>query len=127
MINNTTENVLRTNIVNLREKKNWTQADLAKHIGLENSAISKIESGVRKVSSTELQNFASVFGVSTDYLLGNKSQSSNTRTEKDLKEFLDRNLEQGMTYDHEKLTDEDKERLKIALTQIFWKRHNKSN
>jgi len=28
-----------------------------------------------------------------------------------------------MTYGGEKLTEEDKEKLKIAMTQIFWRRH----
>lgn len=69
---------------------------------------------------------ADYFNVSTDYLLGktNVKASHSEDDEKDLKEFLDQNLEAGMRYDDQEITEEDKERLKITLTQIFWKHHN---
>lgn len=121
MIFKDSDKILKANIINLREKNKITQIELAEKVGLDATIISKIENGTRKVSSSELNKFSNVFSVSTDYLLGNTSSSY--QDELDLKEFLDENLEKGMTYANEELTDEDKEKLKIALTQIFWKHH----
>jgi transcriptional regulator with XRE-family HTH domain len=65
---------------------------------------------------------AKVLGVSVDYLLG-KDDTPEWATEKDtldLEDFLDGNLKVNMAYGGEDLTDEEIERLKIAMTQIFW-------
>ena len=75
-------------------------------------------------SSKKLEELADYFHVSTDYLLG-RNDTPEWATEKDthdLEEFLEQN-EGSMTYGGEKLTEEDKEKLKIAMTQIFWRRH----
>lgn len=75
-------------------------------------------------NSGNLEKVADYFGVSTDYLLG-RNNTPEWATEKDthdLEEFLEQN-EGSMTYGGEKLTEEDKEKLKIAMTQIFWRRH----
>lgn len=75
-------------------------------------------------NSANLEKVADYFGVSTDYLLG-RNDTPEWATEKDthdLEEFLEQN-EGSMTYGGEKLTEEDKEKLKIAMTQIFWRRH----
>lgn len=75
-------------------------------------------------NSANLEKVADYFGVSTDYLLG-RNDTPEWATEKDthdLEEFLEQN-EGSMTYGGEELTEEDKEKLKIAMTQIFWRRH----
>ena len=75
-------------------------------------------------SAKKLEELADYFKVSTDYLLG-RNNTPEWATEKDthdLEEFLEQN-EGSMTYGGEKLTEEDKEKLKIAMTQIFWRRH----
>ncbi|AFI29137.1 MULTISPECIES: helix-turn-helix domain-containing protein [Bacillus] len=59
-------NVIRS----LREKRNLTQKELASRIGLNNSVLSRIESGNRPVNDTEINLFADFFQVTTDYLLG---------------------------------------------------------
>lgn len=83
-----------------------------------------IYSWKNKTPSIEnLQKVADVLGVSTDYLLGKEDKK--TADEKDLQRFLEDNMEHGMTYADHELTDEEKERLKIAMTQIFWKYHDK--
>ncbi|MFC4771918.1 helix-turn-helix domain-containing protein [Enterococcus hermanniensis] len=68
------KNELANRIINLRESKDWTQTELGKKIGLEKSTMNKIENGSRKVTTDELRQLAKVFGVSTDYLLGNTSK-----------------------------------------------------
>ena len=75
-------------------------------------------------SPTSLAKVAAVLGVSVDYLL-DKDDTPEWATEKDthdLQKFLEQN-EGSMTYGGEKLTEEDKEKLQIAMTQIFWRRH----
>lgn len=78
----------------------------------------------KKPTATNLEKLADYFHVSVDYLLGREDEKS-AQDQKDLKKFLDDNLNYGMTYDGENLTEEDKERLKIALTQVFWKYKDK--
>lgn len=117
---------LRNNIINLRESRNLSQSELAKLMGIHNSYISKIESGTRKVSTSELNKLAEIFDVSTDYLLGRKENESSTENQenKDLKKFLEDNLDNGMTFGDGKVTEEDREKLEIALTQIFYRYHD---
>ncbi|EMF0109706.1 helix-turn-helix transcriptional regulator [Enterococcus hirae] len=107
-------------IINLRESKDWTQSELGRKIGLEKSAMNKIESGSRKVSTEELKKLSKVFNVTTDYLLG-INQVPDWADEEDLVELdkmLDSNV--NMAYGGETLTDEEKQRVKDVLTGLFW-------
>jgi transcriptional regulator with XRE-family HTH domain len=61
---------LNERIIDLRESKDLTQTELAKRLSIDKSAMNKIESGTRKVSADELSKLASIFDVTTDYLLG---------------------------------------------------------
>jgi transcriptional regulator with XRE-family HTH domain len=56
-------------IARLREEQGWSQRQLAKWVGLDQSAVSRIEAGRRRVSAQELQRFADTFRVSADALL----------------------------------------------------------
>lgn len=56
-------------IARARERRGLTQAQLAEALGLSQSAISRIESGVRAVDSLELARIAAVLGVSVLELL----------------------------------------------------------
>ena len=60
----------------LRKQKNLTQKQLASLIGVQNSIISFYEVGDRTPSPETLRKIASVFHVSTDYLLGIETQES---------------------------------------------------
>ncbi|WP_195339430.1 helix-turn-helix domain-containing protein [Enterococcus mundtii] len=108
-------------IIDLREKRDWTQSELGRKIGLEKSAMNKIENGTRKVSTEELQKLAEVFNVTTDYLLG-RNQTPDWADENDLIELdklLDSNV--NMAFNGENLTEEEKQRVKDVLTGMFWK------
>lgn len=110
----------------LRLEKHITQSELAKFANVTQQTVGAWERGKASPGADIITKLSNFFNVSTDYLLGqtdNKYKHS-TEDEKDLKEFLDQNLEAGMRYDDQEITEEDKERLKIALTQIFWKHHN---
>lgn len=59
---------------------NLSQEFVAKQIGVSRPAISSIESGKRKVSSSELRKFSEIYGVTTDELLyGKVNRSENTK------------------------------------------------
>lgn len=110
------DNVLRKNIIRLREEREWSQAELARRIKLDNTALNKIEKGTRKVSSTELEDFSRVFDVSTDYLLGNlNSHRENNSGAVDLK-----NDPVVLSYGGKPVSDEDMTIIKAILA-----RHNK--
>lgn len=54
----------------LRESRDWSQAELARRVGVTKSAISTYELGIRTPSADVVRAFAKAFGVSADYLLG---------------------------------------------------------
>ncbi len=54
----------------LRKEKGLTQIQLARRVGVTKSVVSAYETSSRYPSYDILINFASIFGVSTDYLLG---------------------------------------------------------
>lgn len=107
----------------LAKKRGLTLKQVAVKAGLSENAIYRYNQGIEPKLPT-LKALAKVLGVSVDYLLG-EDDTPEWATEKDthdLEEFLEQN-EGSMTYGGEKLTEEDKEKLKIAMTQIFWRRH----
>ena len=56
-------------IARLREQQGWSQRALAKWVGIDQSAVSRIEAGHRRLAADELQRFADVLHVSADDLL----------------------------------------------------------
>ena len=54
----------------LRKSKNMSQEDLAKTVGVSKSSISCYEKGTRTPSVETLIDFMSLFGVTSDYLIG---------------------------------------------------------
>lgn len=93
-------------IINARELIDMNQIDLGREIGLDKSAMSKIESGTRKVSSDELLKICQVLGVSADHLIGN----SNKKIAAELT-----NNDIDFTYNGEIVSDEDMELVRRVL------------
>jgi Zn-dependent peptidase ImmA (M78 family)/transcriptional regulator with XRE-family HTH domain len=56
-------------ISRLREQQGWSQRALATWVGIDQSAVSRIEAGHRRLAADELQRFADVLHVSADDLL----------------------------------------------------------
>lgn len=55
----------------LRIEKDWTQEYVCKQLNISSGALSRYETGMYEPKSLELvKDFADLFGVSTDYLLG---------------------------------------------------------
>jgi transcriptional regulator with XRE-family HTH domain len=58
-------------IKSLRIEKDWTQEYVCKKLNISSGALSRYETGMYEPKSLELvKDFADLFGVSTDYLLG---------------------------------------------------------
>lgn len=74
-------------IRDLREKLNYTQSELAKQLGITRSSVNAWELGISVPSTRYIIELASIFHVSTDYLLGvdhTASVSVEGLTEKDI-------------------------------------------
>lgn len=111
-------------IAKLRASRSWSQPQLAEQMSVSQSTVAMWESGKRKVSAEDLLKLSQIFHVTTDYLLGNNQTPkwANEKDANDLAAFLKDNAG-SMTYKGENLTEDEKEKLEIAMTQIFWKRH----
>lgn len=126
------DDILAKRISYLFERSELTQSEIAFKTGIERTALSKMKSGHRKVSADELNKLAKVFHVTTDYLLGNTNKKDENVSpdwatnddKRDLASFLEYN-NGSMMYQGENLTEEEQEKLEIAMTQIFWKRRKK--
>ncbi len=67
-------------IKRLRQEKNWTQAELAEHLGIRQKQISAYERRTTTPSTEVLIKLAEVFDVSLDYLAFN-IEGENTKVE----------------------------------------------
>ena len=63
-------------IKSLREKTNKTQSELAKQLGITRSSVNAWEMGISVPSTQYIVELASIFHVSTDYLLGVNATST---------------------------------------------------
>lgn len=57
-------------IKELRQARGWTQADLARRLGVTGNGVNSWEQGLSMPSPASLVDLARLFSVSTDYLLG---------------------------------------------------------
>ena len=103
-------------IVSLREKRGWTQRELAARINLNASVMNRIESNDRPVKDSELLSLANIFEVSTDYLLGRTDTTAPTSQDKDEQEFqaFINDPELGVWY--KELPNSDEEELRKLRT-----------
>lgn len=115
-----------------REKKGWSQIELSKRVGINNSVLSRIESGDRPIKDHEIEKFADVFGVSIYSLLNQgsiaKEQEVSYYTSRE-KEFLENlHLSEDELIDKYKLIIDGKEvtedELKAAIKYIKFLRHD---
>jgi transcriptional regulator with XRE-family HTH domain len=60
---------LADNIKTIREAKNLKQIEVANYIGVDKSAYSKIEKGLRALTVDELQKMAELFTMTTDQII----------------------------------------------------------
>lgn len=109
-----------TRVKEIAEQKGMSLQDVAKKAGL---GINSIYGWKKKDPSiSRLSAVAKVLDVSVSYLLDKDDtpEWADKKDSIDLNDFLNDNLRVNMAFDGEDLTDEEIERLKIAMTQIFW-------
>lgn len=70
------DNTMSHNLRTLRIQNNLTQAQLAERFGVTTSAISSYESGTRFPTYDTLIKYSRIFHVTTDYILGLKSNAA---------------------------------------------------
>ena len=63
-------------IKELREEKAWTQTELAKILGVTRSCVNAWEMGISVPSTQYVVELASLFHISTDFLLGVEATAS---------------------------------------------------
>ena len=61
-------------IKELRQARGWTQADLARRLGVTRNGVNSWEQGLSMPSPASLVDLARMFSVSTDYVLGVERQ-----------------------------------------------------
>lgn len=59
----------------LREEVKLSQDYVAKQLGINRSAISLMESNQRRISADELEKLACIYGVSMEFIMGEKKES----------------------------------------------------
>ncbi|WP_432661811.1 helix-turn-helix domain-containing protein [Wukongibacter baidiensis] len=99
----------------LRETKKMTHDDLAKLLNVGRSTISNYERNYRKPDIDMLKRIASVFNVTTDYLLGITENPNNKLTDEANKQLVDEIIEiyikNGKIKKGEKLTKEQEKKI----------------
>lgn len=75
----------------LRDEKGWTKTYVANHLGLARMQVyANWEYGSREPDYETIKNLATLFGVTTDYLIGRTdSRTSDTQIDRDLEHALD--------------------------------------
>ncbi len=63
---------------NARERLSLTQEYVAKYLGVSRTAVVQMENGNRKISGDELAKLCKLYGISSDYVLGNTGDMSAT-------------------------------------------------
>lgn len=76
------------NIIYLRERKGWTQRELAKRVGLNTSVMNRIESGERPAKDEEIIKLANVLDTTADFLLGRSAKLDSQNKEKEFEAFV---------------------------------------
>jgi transcriptional regulator with XRE-family HTH domain len=94
-----------------REKRDLTQIELAKAIGITNVMVSRYENGKRTPDFATLEAFAKYFGCTTDHLLGRAEKETSTPR------FVFPNLETEQNPDYDRYSMRIKSLLDAAVKE----------
>ena len=70
-------NIIGKNIRHLRQKKGWSQGEVAKRLQISIPAFSKIETGITDINISRLEQIAALFGVSTMDIISREGENPN--------------------------------------------------
>lgn len=101
----------------LRDEKGWTKTYVANHLGLARMQVyANWEYGSREPDYETIKNLATLFGVTTDYLIGRTdSRTSDTQIDRD----LERALDNAHSFEGKPISDRDREVVKGILRSYF--------
>ncbi|MEK9196857.1 helix-turn-helix domain-containing protein [Ureibacillus sp. FSL E2-3493] len=115
-------------IVSLREKKGWTQKELANRIKINVSVMNRIESNDRPVKDNELIALANALDCTTDFLLGRTENPEFTKKPQDdeieFQAFIN-DPELGIWYKELPKSDEDELRKLRMIWEMIKNEHKK--
>lgn len=114
------KNYIGNKIKELRKEVGMTQSELAARLGISSSAVGMYEQGRREPDNDMILRLCSVFGVTSDSLLGNKKKRTESR---ELSEVFDEftqllSSQQGLMFDGVPLNDEDRNKLVDAINVV---------
>ncbi|WP_069998246.1 helix-turn-helix domain-containing protein [Cellulosilyticum sp. I15G10I2] len=117
----------------LLEERRITAYKVAKETGIATATLSDWKMGRSVPKIDKLQKIADYFGVSLNYITSNEETSSSENnnnnnpltgkkmTKKESSQYEKVMGEAALLFDNEDVSEEDKEKLMLALNDIFWK------
>lgn len=82
-------NIFAQRLKELREKREWSQAELARNTSITPAAINQFEKGSRKPNLPILQKIAQTLEVSIDYLVGESNKEEDFKVQKNGRSFIE--------------------------------------
>lgn len=113
------------NIKFLRKKDKLSQQKFGEKYNVDGSNVSRWETGKAMPDSVVIKKIASDFGVSLDWLMGEKTDDDPNKL--DLKEIKKALLEKELTYDGHELTPEEQESVRTILLAVIEREEKKAN
>lgn len=112
--------VVGSRIKELRKRAGLTQSGLAKKLDISPSAVGMYEQGRREPDGDTLLRLCSVFGTTSDYLLGKEEAPAAGRELTDVFDEFTRVLsqQQGLMFDGEPLGDDDRSMIVDAIKAV---------
>ncbi len=104
---------IKDRIKSLRKQHGMTQTQLADLLGVTLRCVQNYESGARYPRRNIIEKICGVFNVSHEFLLSGTASGES----EDLQKFLE---SAGMIFAGGKLSEEDKDKVMIALQKIYW-------
>ncbi|MFW5983118.1 MAG: ankyrin repeat domain-containing protein [bacterium] len=86
------KSIIAANIKKLRNKRGWSQGDLAKKLNIQRPTISKWENEQSEPASSQLADLANIFSVSTEVILGKTDKATQKIVVVDTSIFIKRPL-----------------------------------
>lgn len=112
-------NITGERLRQLRENKQLSQGEVAKLIGVSRPAYVLYETG-RSKPLRKIKELCALFNVTSDYILGNDINTSNTQIENKPKDLIKLLEKEEYTLNGVLVTPEDKEKLKRIIEAAFW-------
>ena len=117
---NTQAAIFAQRLKDLRKSIGLTQSDLSKKLGLGRTAVSNYETSRTMPDPITLSELSKLFGVSTDYLLGNtnnKSEIVHTTNELESHDKFMKNLEVHFM----DASERDRDKIYRDISELYWK------